>query len=184
MAILLASAGPAFAATVPPHPAVPANPAATTPATGSAEPGQADHAPAKKGKSPEAVPDSSNQSSKPQPASKTSKEKTPEKAAPRAAHPVIPPARLIDPDLIATAMEIDQTKTFAGITVESAAKSGNAAPVIAVVSSNAAGQQRLRDSIARKPKLVQALKAHGHGVADVIAVSMDARNDIVLFTRH
>lgn len=165
--------GPCLAAAKSPQPPK-ATSAGAPPTTDRPAPPEPDKTPPASAKAPKPA-DTPPKSSSPQ---KPSKKKS------HTVHRAPPPAQLIDPNLAATAIEIDEAKAFGSITVKSAAASGSSAPVIAVVSSNTSGQQRLHEAIRKKPKLVRALKAHDHLVDDVIAVSLDARNDIVLFTRH
>ena len=94
------------------------------------------------------------------------------------------PARLIDPDLYAAAIEVRETAHFGSVTVTPVGRSENSAALIASVLQDQDGLEELRAAVRKNGQLMAALKREGVSLIDLVSVTTDQNNNAILFVRE
>ncbi len=93
------------------------------------------------------------------------------------------PSELIDPDMYATAIEVQQTLHFHSIRVVPVDKSENSAALIGAVTRDQPGVEALRQAVRGNGELAGALSSRGLSAGDVVAVTTDRNDDAILFVK-
>lgn len=109
--------------------------------------------------------------------------KKPSGMKPDAAAQAADPARLIDPDMYATAIEVQQTKHFKSITITPLDKSENSKALIRTVLADQSGMEDLRKAVRGNRALMKALEDRGLTAGDVVSVTTDRNDNAIVFVK-
>ena len=103
--------------------------------------------------------------------------------APDTAAQMADPARLIDPNMYATAIEVRETQHFGSITITPVDRSENSKALIRTVMQDQPGIEDLRNAIRANAQLMKALKDRGISVDDVVSVTTDRNDNAIVFVK-
>lgn len=103
--------------------------------------------------------------------------------APDKAAETADPARLIDPNMYATAIEVRETPHFGSITITPVDRSENSKALIRTVMQDQPGIEDLRNAIRANAQLMKALNNRGISVDDVVSVTTDRNDNAIVFVK-